>query len=262
MAVKLNRLKPYGIIYKIENKINGKVYIGLTTKSLEKRLNEHVTGKKKTSLIGNALKKYKLDSFSVNVIDVAFFKEDLCGKEKQLIIFYNCKHPNGYNLTDGGEGLLNPTQEIRDKIGKASKGRGYLIKGIRRSKETLIKLSQSHKGIRISEETKEKLRIASTGRKHTEEEKRKIGEGRLGKRHSEATKEKLRKPKSEETKKKMRESCNNKGKNNPMYGRSRRGKDNPMYGKHHSEESKQKMSETHINKNKEKLNESNKHKNS
>ena len=34
-------MKPYGIIYKITNKVNGKCYIGQTTKSLSDRWSKH-----------------------------------------------------------------------------------------------------------------------------------------------------------------------------------------------------------------------------
>jgi hypothetical protein len=35
--------KHYGIIYKATNKVNGKSYIGQTTKSLKHRINNHIS---------------------------------------------------------------------------------------------------------------------------------------------------------------------------------------------------------------------------
>jgi len=46
------------IIYKIKNNINGKVYIGLTTKDVSKRISEHIAENK--SYIQKALNKYGL----------------------------------------------------------------------------------------------------------------------------------------------------------------------------------------------------------
>ena len=57
------------IIYKIENKINGKIYIGLTTKDLSHRIAEHIRENK--SYIQKALDKYGLESFAISIIDYA-----------------------------------------------------------------------------------------------------------------------------------------------------------------------------------------------
>ena len=45
------------IIYKIENKVNGKIYIGQTIGTLEHRLSQHKSNSKKKSVIGNAIQK-------------------------------------------------------------------------------------------------------------------------------------------------------------------------------------------------------------
>ena len=65
------------IIYKIENNINGKIYIGLTTKDQCKRIAQHVIENK--SYIQKALNKYGLQSFSISVIDEADSKEVFSG---------------------------------------------------------------------------------------------------------------------------------------------------------------------------------------
>lgn len=92
------------IIYKIENKINNKLYIGQTKNSLEFRIREHL---KVCSLIGRALRKYKLESFVMSIIDSAEDRVTLHEKEKYWIKTLNTKHPNGYNLTIGGEGVAS-----------------------------------------------------------------------------------------------------------------------------------------------------------
>lgn len=57
------------VIYKIENKINGKIYIGLTKKQLSRRIASHIGNP--ASHLGKALRKYGIESFSIGVIDHA-----------------------------------------------------------------------------------------------------------------------------------------------------------------------------------------------
>ncbi len=47
----------YGSVYCIENIVNGKKYIGITTRSLQKRFKEHC---KAESVIGKAITKKKI----------------------------------------------------------------------------------------------------------------------------------------------------------------------------------------------------------
>lgn len=174
------------IIYKIENNINGKIYIGLTTKDLSKRIAGHIAENK--SYIQKALNKYGLQSFAVSVIDSAESREILCEKERYWIQHYNSKVPNGYNLTDGGDGLINPSKVVRRAIAKKvsvlMKGNQYRT-GIPHSEKTKKqigesskkvwsdlkfrkKLSDAHKGKVISEEQKIKISKAKTGVKRTD----------------------------------------------------------------------------------------------
>jgi putative segB homing endonuclease len=92
----------YGYVYCIENKVNGKKYIGITTRTMNKRFEEH---KKANSYIGNAIRKYGVSNFSISELDIAKTHEELC----QLEVFYIEKFKtfeNGYNLTIGGDGVV------------------------------------------------------------------------------------------------------------------------------------------------------------
>lgn len=105
------------------------------------------------------------------------------------------------NLTDGGDGLSNPSKETRLKMSKAA-----LIRGI--SIEQRIKFSNSKKGKKQSPETVAKRILATTGRKRTKEQKQNISNSLKGKIRSEESRKniglgKLGKKLSEETKKKM-----------------------------------------------------------
>lgn len=89
-----------GIIYKATNLINGKVYIGQTTRSLHSRISAH---KKSKRAFGKAIQKYGIENFRIAIIDKAEDKSGLDNKETFWINFYKSMGPQGYNLTSGGD---------------------------------------------------------------------------------------------------------------------------------------------------------------
>lgn len=144
------------IVYKITNKINGKIYIGKTESPLNERWSDHLsTAKTKNigySYIHKAINKYGKENFSIEIMEEVFSTE-LC-KEKEvywiaLLKTNACKYPNGigYNLTDGGEG----------------------VSGFKRTSENIAKISgENHYmfGKEVPEETKKKLSEALSGEKN------------------------------------------------------------------------------------------------
>lgn len=95
-------------VYKHTNKINGKSYIGITSRKPEDRWGtngyKYQSQKSKYLCFSKAIQKYGWDNFTHEILFTGLTKEDACKKEKELISFYNSKAPFGYNLTDGGEG--------------------------------------------------------------------------------------------------------------------------------------------------------------
>lgn len=81
--------KPYGVIYCITNKVNGKIYIGQTTKTIEKRLKGHFYESKCSDYyIHRAINKYGINNFYIKQIDFSFTKEYLNELEKYYIDFF------------------------------------------------------------------------------------------------------------------------------------------------------------------------------
>lgn len=116
----------HGIIYKITNLVNNKVYIGQTTRNFNMRYSAagkcvervygYLCGCERYGYCHNvhllrSIRKYGVDNFKVDeIFDVAYSQEELDEKEKYWINYYNACNPDfGYNSRLGG---------IEGKIGK------------------------------------------------------------------------------------------------------------------------------------------------
>lgn len=95
---------PY--IYKITNKINGKVYIGKTMFSIQKRWQEHLKDSKKQRYekrpLYNAINKYGEENFNVEQIEECEY--NILNDRECFWIEYYGSFKNGYNATMGGDG--------------------------------------------------------------------------------------------------------------------------------------------------------------
>ena len=84
------------IIYKITNTINGKVYIGKTTYTKEKRFKEHISDSIKPNMkhrpLYRAFNKYGIENFTIEEIDQAKDDKEACQLEQKWILFYNSYH--------------------------------------------------------------------------------------------------------------------------------------------------------------------------
>ena len=96
-----------GKIYKITNKINGKIYVGQTTKSLNERFQKHCWGTTQNDkyhlnmAIKKAIKKYGKENFAIELIEEVE-PDKLDEREVYWISFYN-SYNDGYNCTKGGQ---------------------------------------------------------------------------------------------------------------------------------------------------------------
>lgn len=99
-----------GYIYKITNKINGKIYIGKTMRTIPVRWREHIRDSgmipnvkpctRHISIIHHAIAKYGVDSFSVEEVEKCD-NEQLNQREKYWIEYYQ-SNKEGYNILLGG----------------------------------------------------------------------------------------------------------------------------------------------------------------
>jgi group I intron endonuclease len=114
------------IIYKVENKKNGKVYIGKTKHTLIHRMKEHLRDSKNPkTTFHHALAKYGHDEFEWKVIYKCKDINELNTLEVKFISEYN-SYKNGYNSTTGGDGGYEFSDDVLKKIGDCTKRRNIL----------------------------------------------------------------------------------------------------------------------------------------
>ena len=96
-----------GCVYKCVNIVNNKIYIGMTTRDLEKRKVQHmaISRTKNEKLLGSfqrAIREYGEDSFIWSKEFISDIPEELFAEESRLILCYQSNDFNlGYNLTHG-----------------------------------------------------------------------------------------------------------------------------------------------------------------
>lgn len=173
----------FGLIYKVINNTNLKIYIGQTILSLKRRKNIHENSKKDW-YFSRALRKYNKDNFKWEVIEECDSKEEMDEMEFHYIKQYNSFKPNGYNLTLGGDGVVGykHTFETKKKLSDLNIGKKL-------SKETLLKLSKAHKGFKHSEESKKKMSETRKGKKLSVVHKNRISNSHKGKKRAPFTDE-------------------------------------------------------------------------
>lgn len=98
-----------GFIYKITNKENGKIYVGQTVNTINRRWKQHLrsaqmNGKNDSSpLLYRAIRKYGVDSFEIEQVEQCN-NHSLNEREIYWIDYYH-SFDNGYNCTHGGSGI-------------------------------------------------------------------------------------------------------------------------------------------------------------
>lgn len=117
----------YGIIYRVTNKTNQKIYIGRTVQGLYRRKWSHESKARKSSndmVFTRALKKYGFENFIWDIIERCDNKEELNEMEFHYIKQYKSFEKNGYNATLGGEGAegYKHTKEVCEAIRKQKTG--------------------------------------------------------------------------------------------------------------------------------------------
>lgn len=115
------------LVYKITNTVNNKSYIGITTRSLSKRWEEHVAvafnpnSKDYDAPFKSAIRKYGILSWEMEILDNSATNiEELKELEKYWIKYFNTylgwDNCQGYNVTLGGDGVLGSNRVAVDSF--------------------------------------------------------------------------------------------------------------------------------------------------
>lgn len=165
--MKIGNLEVYGVIYKITNKINGKVYIGQTTQGFKKRYGYNLKRSTTNKHLKSAILKYGIDNFIISeIFDIAFSQCELDIKESIWIIYYNCID-NGYNNKSGGNGGCHYSEEAKKRISISKKGKYTGKNNPNYGNHKLAGKNNPNYGKRLSKEQKEKISAANRGKKLT-----------------------------------------------------------------------------------------------
>lgn len=175
-------------IYVITNKCNGKQYVGQTKRKVANgRINAHFQSPEKSDKpLHRAIVKYGRANFCIEVIPyLGASSKALDAIEKWQIAKRNTLVPNGYNLTDGGDGGGIPGKVARANLSKAMKGRIFTNehkanlsraqRGRKLSKEHCSKISEGQKGRPAWNKGKPGTFL---GRKHTNKSKQKMSKAK------------------------------------------------------------------------------------
>lgn len=164
-------------VYAHINKVNGKIYVGITKQHPQRRW-RHGLAYFENKHFYNAILLYGWNNFEHQIVASHLTAEEACNFEKLLVDKFDLKNSNlGYNQMDGGS--LPPR---------------------------MVGINHPNYGHHLSKTTRDKISKTKTGQKHSphsDETKRKISEGNKGK----------PKPHTEEFKKML--SIRNAGANNP-----------------------------------------------
>ena len=166
-------------IYCITNLINGRKYIGQTTRDdIKYRWKEH-RRPSRTSLVKRAIDKYGLDSFRIEVVKKCNDIDDLNKSETEFIALSGTLAPEGYNLdTGGGNRVVSEvTKETMRKKWESNELRKQIArdrvlgeknpnfgKGLFGEDHPAYGKPGWDRGIPLSEEAKRKISIARTGK--------------------------------------------------------------------------------------------------
>lgn len=155
----------YGYIYKTTNIITNKIYVG--QKKSDVFLGEEYLGS--GIRLGSSIQHHGKENFKVELLDTADSKEELDKKEIFWIKELNSKDPEvGYNLTDGGDGVVGGNGSWNKGLTKEQDSRLIQTDSTRKKRSDSLKkaYSEGRHQINYTPELHDKMSQKAKERQH------------------------------------------------------------------------------------------------
>jgi len=175
------------LVYQITCVASGKRYIGWHSgNDLAKYWRENVRlaekGRNDKPCLYAALRKYGADNFTARVLLIVATKEEALYYEQVLIARLKTKRPDGYNLTDGGEGTCGFHYSAEQSAHRSASRRGKSLSAASRLNISRACMGRPspRKGVTLSSETRAKLQAALIGKPLSQGHRNSISAGLVG----------------------------------------------------------------------------------
>lgn len=151
------------LVYLATNTVNGKLYVGVTRRSMVHRMREHKSRARagSQSPIHAAIRKYGWEAINWVMLEKGIPIDELGSREAYWIDHLDCRSSGrkGYNRTDGGGGTtgMKVSDETRAIISRKTRDRYFKEYGLKRQSS----LFHNRTGVPVSDETRQKMSASS-----------------------------------------------------------------------------------------------------
>ena len=161
-------------VYVIKHIESGRLYVGASG-DVHRRIDQHFRAANwaVAQFLHRAIQKHGAAAFSWELLEECSTEEQALAREMHWIAVLRTKAPEGFNLTDGGDGVRGRiiTDESRRRMSESHIGKKH-------RESTKLRMSEAHKKrFEVNPELKNRIRGRHT-MPHTEESKRRISEAK------------------------------------------------------------------------------------
>lgn len=150
--------KPVWKVYQHVNKINGKIYVGITCRPLNYRSGKNGSGYAGCPIFYAAIQKYGWENFKHTIIQDGLYQKEAEEMERMLITCFDLTNKEyGYNYSEGGLNRSCKTGENHPMYGKHHTAES----------NEKNRLAHFGKKLNLSEEERERRRHSLDGKRKT-----------------------------------------------------------------------------------------------